>query len=139
MLFRSTESKAAKKLGWTKLIENHSNKWDEIWQAGDVEITGDPEAQQGIRFNIFQLNQSYRGDDPRLNIGPKGFTGEKYGGNTQWNTELCCVPFFLLSTSEETAKNLLLYRYNQLPKAIENAKKLGFKDGAALYPMVTFW
>lgn len=133
------ESKAAKKLGWTKLIENHSNKWDEIWQAGDVEITGDPEAQQGIRFNIFQLNQSYRGDDPRLNIGPKGFTGEKYGGNTQWNTELCCVPFFLLSTSEETAKNLLLYRYNQLPKAIENAKKLGFKDGAALYPMVTFY
>lgn len=133
------QSKNAKKLGWTSLIEAHSLKWDEIWNASDVVIEGDLEAQQGIRYNIFQLNQSYRGDDPRLNIGPKGFTGEKYGGNTQWNTELCCVPFFLLSTSDDTAKNLLLYRYNQLPKAIDNAKKLGFKDGAALYPMVTFY
>ena len=49
------------------------------------------------------------------------------------------MPFFLLSTPNETALNLLLYRYNQLPKAIENAAKLGFKDGAALYPMVTFY
>ena len=82
-------------------------------------IEGDPAAQQGIRFNIFQLNQSYRGDDARLNISPKGFTGEKYGGNTQWNTELCCVPYFLLSTPREISRKLLLYRYNQLPKAIE--------------------
>ncbi len=129
----------AKKEGWDTLLHAHCSKWAEIWKAEDVEISGDPEAQQGIRFNIFQLNQSYRGDDPRLNIGPKGFTGEKYGGNTQWNTELCCVPFFLLSTPKETAKNLLLYRYNQLSKAIDNATKLGFKDGAALYPMVTFY
>jgi len=32
---------------------------------------------------------------------------------------------------------LLLYRYKHLEKAIENAEKLGFTDGAALYPMVT--
>lgn len=127
----------AKKNGWDVLINDHTKVWDRIWSSTDVVIEGDPEAQQGIRYNIFQLNQSYRGDDPRLNIGPKGFTGEKYGGTTQWNTELCCVPFFLLSTPQEKAKNLLLYRYNQLPKAIENARKLGFKDGAALYPMVT--
>lgn len=131
------EIKKAKAQGWDKLLEEHRNVWKEIWDETDVVIDGDPEAQQGIRYNIFQLNQSYQGDDPRLNIGPKGFTGEKYGGNTQWNTELCCVPFFLLSTPKEKAKNLLLYRYHQLPKAIENAKKLGFKDGAALYPMVT--
>ena len=132
------ESKEAKAQGWEKLLQDHQNVWQHIWDETDVTIEGDPEAQQGIRFNIFQLSQSYRGDDPRLNIGPKGFTGEKYGGNTQWNTELCCVPFFLLSSPKETAKNLLLYRYNQLSKAIDNARKLGFKDGAALYPMVTF-
>lgn len=132
-----TQSKKAKEKGWDQLIKEHEGVWKEIWDETDVLIDGDPEAQQGIRYNIFQLNQSYRGDDPRLNIGPKGFTGEKYGGTTQWNTELCCMPFFLLSSSKETAKNLLLYRYNQLPKAIENAQKLGFKDGAALYPMVT--
>ena len=46
----------------------------------DITIAGDVKAQQGIRFNIFQLNQTYLGKDSRLNIGPKGFTGEKYGG-----------------------------------------------------------
>lgn len=131
------ESKSAKAKGWDALLQEHKDVWSEIWKESDVIIDGDPEAQQGIRFNIFQLNQTYRGDDPRLNIGSKGFTGEKYGGNTFWNTELCCVPFFLLSSSKEIARNLLLYRYNHLPKAIENARKLGFKGGAALYPMVT--
>lgn len=131
------ESRAAKAKGWDALLQEHTEAWKEIWEQTDVEIDGDPEAQQGIRFNIFQLNQSYRGDDAWLNIGPKGFTGEKYGGNTQWNTELCCVPYFLLSSSRQIARNLLLYRYNQLPQAIENARKLGFTNGAALYPMVT--
>ena len=131
------EAKAAREQGWESLTAAHKERWAKIWEETDVEIKGDPEAQQGIRFNIFQLNQSYQGDDERLNIGPKGFTGEKYGGNTQWNTELCCVPYFLLSTPREVCRKLLLYRYNQLPKAIENARKLGFTDGAALYPMVT--
>lgn len=131
------ESRAAKAKGWDALLQEHTDAWKEIWEQTDVVIDGDPEAQQAIRFNIFQLNQSYRGDDARLNIGPKGFTGEKYGGNTQWNTELCCVPYFLLSSPREIARNLLLYRYNQLPQAIDNARKLGFAGGAALYPMVT--
>lgn len=131
------KAKEAEKQGWEKLKKAHSNVWEEIWQESDVRIEGDPEAQQGIRYNIFQLYQTYRGDDPRLNIGPKGFTGEKYGGNTYWNTELCCVPFFHLSTSRHIAENLLLYRYRHLQKAIENARRLGFKGGAALYPQVT--
>ena len=131
------ESKKAKNDGWEQLTNEHKQVWKSLWDAADVVIEGDPEAQQAIRFNIFQLAQSYRGDDPRLNIGPKGFTGEKYAGATQWNTELCCMPFFLLSSSKESARNLLMFRYNHLPKAIENAQKLGFKEGAALYPMVT--
>jgi len=131
------QSREAKSKGWDAVIQEHARVWEDIWNQSDVVIEGDPEAQQGIRFNIFQLHQTYRGDDPRLNIGAKGFTGEKYGGNTHWNTELCCIPYFLYTQNKETARNLLLYRYNQLPKAIENARKLGFKDGAALYPMVT--
>lgn len=132
-----SEAREAKSIGWDILVEEHRQAWQDIWDETDIIIDGDPEAQQGIRYNIFQLYQTYRGDDPRLNIGPKGFTGEKYGGNTYWNTELCCVPFFLLSTSKEIARNLLMYRYKQLPKAIENAKKLGFNNGAALFPQVT--
>ena len=132
-----SQVREAKTIGWNALLQDHRQAWLDIWDEADVIIEGDPEAQQGIRYNIFQLYQTYRGDDPRLNIGPKGFTGEKYGGNTYWNTELCCVPFFLLSTPREIVKNLLIYRYNQLPKAIENAKKLGFSKGAALFPQVT--
>ena len=130
-------ARKAKADGWETLVNDHRKAWQKIWDETDVIIEGDPEAQQGIRYNIFQLHQTYRGDDPRLNIAPKGFTGEKYGGNTYWNTELCCVPFFLMSTPRKIVKNLLMYRYNQLPKAIENARKLGFKDGAALFPQVT--
>ena len=74
---------------------------------------------------------------PGLNIGPKGFTGEKYGGSTYWDTEAFGLPFYLNTTPSEVARNLLIYRYNHLEKAIENAAKLGFNKGAALYPMVT--
>lgn len=131
------EARRAKAISWDTLMEDHRKAWQDIWNETDVVIEGDAEAQQGIRYNIFQLYQTYRGDDARLNIGPKGFTGEKYGGNTYWNTELCCVPFFLLSTPKNIVENLLMYRYHQLPKAIENARKLGFKNGAALFPQVT--
>ncbi|MBQ8673076.1 MAG: family 65 glycosyl hydrolase [Bacteroides sp.] len=133
----TSEVLLAQQSGWDKLRAEHEAAWKEIWDETDVIIEGDPEAQQGIRYNIFQLYQTYRGDDPRLNIGPKGFTGEKYGGNTYWNTELCCVPFFLIASPKEIVRNLLIYRYNQLPKAIENARKLGFSGGAALFPQVT--
>jgi maltose phosphorylase len=83
------------------------------------------------------LNQTYTGDDERLNIGPKGFTGEKYGGSTYWDTEGYCLPFYMNTADNRVARNLLLYRYRHLEKAIENAEKLGFTGGAALYPMVT--
>ena len=127
----------ANELGYNFLLQEQIKSWDEIWHTADIVIEGDIKAQQAIRFNIFQLNQTYMGTDARLNIGPKGFTGEKYGGSTYWDTEAYCIPFYMSTKDESVAKNLLLYRYNQLDKAIENAEKLGFKNGAALYPMVT--
>ncbi|MDR0894692.1 MAG: family 65 glycosyl hydrolase [Prevotellaceae bacterium] len=132
------EAVQIKSIGVDVLKHEQQQAWQLLWNEMDVQIEGDPAAQQGIRYNIFQLCQTYRGDDARLNIAPKGFTGEKYGGNTYWNTELCCVPFFLEATPYPIAENLLMYRYRQLPQAIENARKLGFKEGAALYPQVTY-
>jgi maltose phosphorylase len=123
--------------GFDNLLKEHTKAWIEKWGESDIVIDGDIAAQQGIRFNIFQLNQTYTGTDARLNIGPKGFTGEKYGGSTYWDTEAYALPFYLNTAGAEVARNLLLYRYKHLGKAIENAAKLGFKDGAALYPMVT--
>tara|TARA_R110002050_G_scaffold68181_1_gene147976 strand:+ start:31080 stop:33398 length:2319 start_codon:yes stop_codon:yes gene_type:complete len=127
----------AQQKGFDQLFAEHCQVWEKKWETADVEIKGDVAAQQGIRFNIFQLMQTYTGDDERLNIGPKGFTGEKYGGVTYWDTEAYCLPFFLGTAPEKVAKNLLMYRYKHLDKAIENAEKLGFYHGAALYPMVT--
>jgi maltose phosphorylase len=123
--------------GFDTLLKEHTNAWAQKWDLCDIRIGGDIAAQQGIRFNIFHLCQTYTGHDPRLNIGPKGFTGEKYGGSTYWDTEAFCLPFYLGTAKPEVARNLLLYRYNQLTKAIENASRLGFSGGAALYPMVT--
>ena len=127
----------ANEIGYNQLFENQKQAWAKIWEMSDITIDGDVKAQQGIRFNIFQLNQTYLGKDSRLNIGPKGFTGEKYGGSTYWDTEAYCIPFYMATKDQQVARNLLAYRYNQLDKAIENAEKLGFKNGAALYPMVT--
>ncbi|MFC4221011.1 glycoside hydrolase family 65 protein [Flagellimonas marina] len=124
-------------LGFDALLQKQKDAWAKIWEMSDITIEGDVEAQQGIRFNIFQLNQTYLGKDSRLNIGPKGFTGEKYGGSTYWDTEAYCLPFYMATKNQEVAWNLLKYRYNHLEKAIENAEKLGFSNGAALYPMVT--
>lgn len=129
--------KKAIKAGMEKLFEEHQKVWASKWEMADIKIEGDDEAQQSIRYNIFQLHQTYNGKDHRLNIGPKGFTGEKYGGATYWDTEAFCLPFYLSTAEQKVAKNLLKYRHNHLQKAIENAQKLGFKDGAALFPMVT--
>ncbi|MGX1928511.1 glycoside hydrolase family 65 protein [Flagellimonas sp. 2504JD4-2] len=124
-------------IGFDNLLQKQKDAWAKIWEMSDITIEGDTKAQQGIRFNIFQLNQTYLGRDSRLNIGPKGFTGEKYGGSTYWDTEAYCLPFYMATKNQEVAWSLLEYRYNHLEKAIENAEKLGFINGAALYPMVT--
>ena len=114
----------------------HAKLWNKRWKMCDIKIEGDPASQQGIRFSLFQLFSTFYGEDPNFNIGPKGFTGEKYGGATYWDTEAYCLPTYLGVAPEYVAKSLLKYRYNQLPQAIANAKLLGL-DGA-LYPMVTF-
>ncbi len=129
-------AKASSK-GFDTLKQEQKASWETIWHMSDISIEGDVKAQQGIRFNIFQLNQTYLGKDSRLNIGPKGFTGEKYGGSTYWDTEAYCIPFYMATKDQQVARNLLKYRYDHLQKAIENAQKLGFTNGAALYPMVT--
>ena len=118
------------------LLEAHKAGWLHRWEIADVVIEGSDEAQQGIRFNLFQLFSTYYGEDARLNIGPKGFTGEKYGGATYWDTEAYAVPLYLALAEPEVTRNLLQYRRNQLPQAQHNAREQGL--AGALYPMVTF-
>lgn len=118
------------------LLQAHVAIWAQRWSKSDVTIEGDTAAQQGIRFNLFQLFSTYYGEDSRLNIGPKGFTGEKYGGATYWDTEAFAIPVYLGVTEATVSRNLLMYRYQQLDGAFHNAKMQGL--AGALYPMVTF-
>lgn len=130
------KAKEAYELNYEKLKERNDLSWKEKWDNADIQIEGDEKSQQGIRYNIFQLLSTYDGFDSRLNIGPKGFTGEKYGGATYWDTEGYCLPMYLSITKPEVSKNLLLYRYGQLDQAVHNAQMQQL-DGA-LFPMVTF-
>lgn len=116
--------------------------WDNWWRTSDILIEPadekDPSAvaaeQQGIRFCSFQLAQTYTGGSMRHNIGAKGLTGEAYNGHAFWDTEACCLPFYLF-TNPAAARDLLLFRYNTLPMAIERAKMLDCKG--ACYPIAT--
>ena len=116
--------------------------WDDWWRTSDIEIEASDEKtrdtvaaeQQGIRFCSFQLAQTYNGGSMRHNIGAKGMTGEAYNGHAFWDTESCCLPFYLF-TNPEAAKDLLLFRYNTLPGALERAKMLDCKG--ACYPIAT--
>ncbi|MDR3241935.1 MAG: glycoside hydrolase family 65 protein [Lactobacillaceae bacterium] len=124
------------KQGYGEIYEAHVQEWAARWEKADVKIMGDDAAQQGIRFNLFQLFSTYYGNDPRLNIGPKGFTGEKYGGATYWDTEAFAIPVYLGVADPKVTRSLLQYRFDQLDGAFHNAKQQGLKG--ALYPMVTF-
>lgn len=119
---------------YEELKSRHGACMEKIWEEADVEIEGDIFAQQGIRYCLFQLLNTYRGGDPCLNIGAKGLTGEVYDGRTFWDTESYCVPFYI-HTHPEAARRLLEYRYNTLDAARARARQFGYKG--AMYPFTT--
>ncbi|MFD3261209.1 glycoside hydrolase family 65 protein [Paenibacillus lentus] len=108
--------------------------WAQVWEASDIVIDGDPENQQGIRFCIFQMYQTYHGDNPGFNIGAKGLTGEAYRGLAFWDTESYCLPFYIFN-NPKAARSLLEFRYKSLPYALERAKELDCEG--AFYPIAT--
>ena len=108
--------------------------WDKAWKRSDIAIEGDEENQQGIRYCIFQMYQTYHGFGKGNNIGAKGLTGEAYNGNAFWDTEVFCLPFYIYNDLK-AAKNLIMYRYLTLGAAKERAKELDCKG--AFYPVAT--
>ena len=122
-------------------LEGQKACWAAYWRISDVRIEAAPghaaaaaAEQQGIRFCSFQLAQIYNGGSMRHNIGAKGLTGEAYNGHAFWDTEACCLPFYLF-TNPSAARDLLLFRYNTLPQALERAKMLDCRG--ACYPIAT--
>ena len=125
---------APQKLTFDVLYEENCRYWEKVWQKSDIEIVGDEENQQGIRFCIFQMFQTYHGAIRGTNIGAKGLTGEAYNGNAFWDTETYCLPFFLFH-DKQAARNLLYFRYVTLEEARKRAQVLDCKG--AFYPIAT--
>ncbi|MCL2254831.1 MAG: family 65 glycosyl hydrolase [Lachnospiraceae bacterium] len=131
-----------KKVSFEDALKKQSDFWEKYWRLSDVEITPADagiaetvlEEQQGIRYCSFQMTQTYRGGSLRHNIGAKGLTGEAYNGHAFWDTEACCLPFFLF-TNPAAVKSLLMYRYHTLPQALERAEMLDLNG--ACYPIAT--
>lgn len=115
-------------------LEQNRAYWANVWDLADIQIDGDPENQQGIRFCIFQLEQTFRGRTPNANIGAKGLTGEAYNGNAFWDTEAYCFPYYLFR-NQDAARALLDYRFDTLDQARQRAKALDCVG--ACYPIAT--
>lgn len=119
---------------YKEIFLEHCRFWEKVWESLDISIEGDPENQQGIRYCIFQLHQTFHGETPGLNIGAKGLTGEFYNGNAFWDTEIYCLPFYIFN-NPQAARSLLEFRYKTLPQAMERAKELDLEG--AFYPVAT--
>ena len=116
------------------IIEDNARYFANVYEKSDIIIEGDDKNQQGIRYCIFQLEQTYHGYEGDNNIGAKGLTGEAYSGHAFWDSETYCLPYYLF-TNKEAAKKLLMFRYSTLNQARARAKDLDC-DGAC-FPVAT--
>ena len=134
ILKASKELDDLKNKGFSKSLLENIEYYSKLWDRSDIEIGGDPYAQQGIRFSIFNLEQTYHGYEEDNNIGAKGLTGEAYSGHAFWDSETYCLPYYLFN-NKQASRNLLMFRYNTLNEAKERAKELD-SEGAC-FPIAT--
>jgi alpha,alpha-trehalose phosphorylase len=101
---------------------------DKFWERADVELDGDPEVQQAVRFGLFHVLQAgARGEDRA--IAAKGLTGPGYDGHTFWDTETFVLPLLTYTLPSATA-SALRWRHSTLPAARERARLLGLRGAA---------
>jgi trehalose/maltose hydrolase-like predicted phosphorylase len=112
--------------GWELALQASAQAWVEEWNRTDVVIEGDDEAQIAIRFNLFQMLIAAPRHDDRVNIGAKTLSGFGYRGHAFWDTEIFMLPLFTF-TAPHIAKNLLNYRFRNLPGARRKAQANGFE------------
>jgi alpha,alpha-trehalose phosphorylase len=118
----------AKKSGWDGLVAEQRTYLDDFWAGADVEIDGDPEIQQAVRFALFHVLQAGARNEQRA-IPAKGLTGTGYDGHAFWDTEAFVLPV-LNFTAPETVKHALRWRHSTLPMARDRAALLGFRGAA---------
>ena len=116
--------------GIDNLVNRHKKAWAELWNTGDIQIEGDPDAQQRVRFAMYNL-YSYIRPDTRQSIAPMGLSSQGYNGHIFWDSELWMYPT-LLALQPDMAKSCLDYRSDRLQKAKQKASIYGYKG--AMYP-----
>jgi alpha,alpha-trehalose phosphorylase len=118
----------ARHTGWDGLLDSQRAYLDAFWDTADVEIDGDAELQQAIRFSLFHVLQSGARAEGRA-IPAKGLTGPGYDGHTFWDTE-AFVLLALTYTAPKAARDALRWRHRTLSLACDRAQTLNL-DGAA--------
>ncbi|BES63646.1 glycoside hydrolase family 65 protein [Gottschalkiaceae bacterium SANA] len=104
------------------LVLENRKAWAVLWERSDIQIEGNDRDQLGVRFSIYHLLRSKEELETRTSICAKGFAGEAYYGRYFWDSEIFMLPFYLY-TNPIIARNLLLYRYQTLDGARENARR----------------
>ncbi len=118
----------AKHTGWDGLLSAQRDYLDEFWDRADVELEGDVDLQQAVRFGLFHTLQAGARAERRA-IAAKGLTGPGYDGHTFWDTERFVLPV-LTYTAPEAAADALRWRHETLELARERAVQLGLKGAA---------
>jgi alpha,alpha-trehalose phosphorylase len=113
---------SARRTGWNRLAEGQREYLDAFWSGADVELEGDDELQQALRFGLFQVLQAGARAEARA-IAAKGLTGPGYDGHTFWDTETYVLPV-LTYTASDAAADALRWRHSTLDLARERALKL---------------
>ena len=106
-------------------IENHCNRWEQRLSECKICITGNDYDQKLIDLAVYHLITAGEFSGNTCSIPARNLSGESYKGHVFWDTEMYLLPFFTY-TNPEIARNLLMYRYNTLDGARENATKEGF-------------
>ncbi|MFE9097317.1 glycoside hydrolase family 65 protein [Streptomyces sp. NPDC007264] len=119
---------AATSVGWSGLAAEQRAYLDEFWARADVEVDGDEQIQQAVRFALFHVLQSGARAEQRA-IPAKGLTGSGYDGHAFWDTEMFVLPL-LTYTSPGAVAEALRWRQNTLPAARERAVQLGLRGAA---------
>ncbi|EOM76742.1 glycoside hydrolase family 65 protein [Rhodococcus rhodnii] len=114
--------------GWDELLERQRQYLDKFWEVADVELDGDAELQQAVRFALFHVIQAGARGESRA-IPAKGLTGPGYDGHAFWDTEIFVLPI-LTYTAPDAARDALRWRHSTLDKAKDRAATLG-QEGAA--------
>jgi alpha,alpha-trehalose phosphorylase len=119
---------AARYTGWPGLITEQRRYLDDFWAAADVAIDGNLQLQQAVRFALFHVLQAGARAE-RRGIASKGLTGPGYDGHTFWDSETFVLPV-LSHTVPDAAADVLRWRQQTLPLAIERAHQLGLAGAA---------